>query len=310
VHDRFVLHLPNRTYEVPLPDPFCTFDYQIFCNRLFAYSDADLLHASVLGRRGHVVYTTRGAFDAGLLIDATGWRAALATNTHRQRPPGSGNSFGIETVVPVPEDGLHFWYDPGRLEPKIVTWLFPVGSESRAGIASYQGKTRLKEGFEDWLRTELGQGPNEIHGGFFPYRRRPATTDFIFRVGDSAGQCFPLTGEGIRPALYFGATVGRLANAVVEGLATESQALASYRRYVRRHAQLHRYLLLAQKILTGIPVNWVEGMATQVERRNLFPMFMGLYRRLMDPAQAAVPGIEVEALYSLFSADVHSLLQK
>jgi flavin-dependent dehydrogenase len=261
VHNHVVLHLHHRTLEFSLPDPFCTFDFRTFCHRLLAQCDVEILPASVLGHHGHVVYTTRGVFDAGVLIDATGWRAALAADAGQQRQTHNGKSFGIEATIPLPGNGLHFWYDPSRLRPKTVTWMFPVGLSSRVGIASYLGETRLKKKLEEWLVTEFGQAPGGIHGGYFPYRRGTATTGNVFRVGDAAGQCLPLTGEGIRPALYFGSAAGGLARAVIGGRLTESQALSVYRRYVKAHSHLHCYLLLMQKFLTSIPVTWVEGLA-------------------------------------------------
>jgi len=55
VHDRCSLHLPDRTFEYPTPYPFCTFDYRALCNLLLAQADVEILHASVLGHRGHLV---------------------------------------------------------------------------------------------------------------------------------------------------------------------------------------------------------------------------------------------------------------
>ncbi|NKQ34851.1 MAG: hypothetical protein HF973_04455 [Chloroflexi bacterium] len=36
IHDEYILHLPRRTHTIPLPEPFCTFDYDVFCNQLLA----------------------------------------------------------------------------------------------------------------------------------------------------------------------------------------------------------------------------------------------------------------------------------
>lgn len=283
VHRRFVLHLGRRTYAVPLPDPFCTFDYHLFCRRLFAQTNAALLPAAVLGYDGRTVYTTRGTFSGQVLVDASGWRAALSGNG-RQAPTHAGMSFGLETTVPLREEGLHFWYDPAKLLPKGVTWLFPTGAVSRAGIASYVGQTRLKPGLERWLGQSLGQDTDGFHGGYFPYRRRAATSRHVFRVGDAAGQCLPLTGEGIRPALYFGATAGRLARMVVTGLLSEEDALRLYRRQVSAYRPLCDFLLVAQKLLTNIPTNSVVALAALIQRAGLFSPFMHHYRRVMEPA--------------------------
>lgn len=306
VHERFVLHLANRAYEVPLPDPFCTFDYRLFCRRLFAQGDAELLPAAVVGHKGHAVHTTRGTFTGQILVDASGWRAILASGGQHKRQPRRGVSFGLETTVPVTENGLHFWYDPAGLLPKGVTWLFPTGAGSRAGIGSYTGQTRLKAGLERWLGDTFDQQANGLHGGYFPYSRRPATTDCIFCVGDAAGQCLPLTGEGIRPALYFGAIAGRLARRVVTGLLSEDAALHLYRRRVSAYRPLYDFLFLAQKSLTGIPVTGVQALAALIQRTGLFPPFMRGYRRAMEPAELGTAEIPAGGLSLLKTEGVRS----
>ncbi len=289
VHDRFVLHLRRRTLEYPLPYPFCTFDYHTFCNRLLAQSDAEVLRASVLGHRGHTVFTTRGAFQAEVLIDATGWRAALATNGQQQAAQPRGKNFGLETTISTSADGLHFYYEPRRLRPYHVIWLFPIGARSRVGLGSYLGHTQLNATLTDFIRTEFACPSDGRHGGYFPYRRQPSVTGHVFRVGDAAGQCLPFTGEGIRPALYFGMAVGRLVRRVLASDMTEAQALAEYRAFVGRHAWIHRLLLAAQKVVPGLPMTWIEALAGFVQSPARFDAVMRVYWRAFDPAALSLP---------------------
>ncbi len=154
----------------------------------------------------------------------------------------------METTIPISEDGLHFYYEPRHLHPFTVGWLFPIGAHSRAGLGSYLGQTQLNEVLANFTRNEFGHAtrPDGRHGSYLPCRRRPAMTDRVFRVGDAAGQCIPLTGEGIRPALYFGAAAGRLARRVLDGELREADALREYREFVERHAAPYRYLLPLQ----------------------------------------------------------------
>ena len=65
-------------------------------------------------------------------------------------------------------------------------------------------------------------------GNWIPHRLRPPTEAGVFFVGDSAGQCLPLTAEGIRTALYYGIAVGREMRAVLEGRRSRKQAAANY----------------------------------------------------------------------------------
>ncbi len=283
MHDRLVLHLHHGTFEYSLPYSFCTFDYRTLCNRLLAQGNAEILHGSVLGHRGHAVFTSRGIFDAEILIDATGWRATLATNSRQRAEHHHGKSFGIETTIPVSEDGLHFYYDPDRLRRNNVGWLFPIGVRSRLGLGSYLGHTQLNETLSDFAHADFGCSLDGLHGGFFPYHCQLATTDHVFRVGDAAGQCIPLTGEGVRPALYFGATVGRLTRRVLDGELREPDALREYQRFVKRHAELYRDLLLVQKGLPSLPMRWIERIASHIQRPGVLGPLLNWYWNVLDP---------------------------
>ena len=58
--------------------------------------------------------------------------------------------------------------------------------------------------------TRVGVPPVRYQGNWFPHQLRPATEDGVFFVGDSAeGHYYPLSGEGIRTAFYFGIACGR-----------------------------------------------------------------------------------------------------
>lgn len=289
VHDRIVIQLRERTFEFTLPYSFCTFDYRTFCYRLLAQQDAELLHASVLGHRGHIVYTTKGAFDAEILIDATGWRAELATNARQRAEPHIGKSFGLETTIPVEKQGLHFYYDPTKLGAYNIGWLFPTGTYSRAGFGSYRGVTHLNTALNTFVRDTFDCSASGKHGGYWPYRRQPATTRHIFRVGDAAGQCIPLTGEGIRPALYFGGIAGRLARRVLDGEMREPDGLREYRSFVERHVEPYRYLLPVQKIVPGLPVRWIERIASLIHRPDVLDPLLSWYWNVIDPTAFAGP---------------------
>ena len=283
VHDRILVHLGRRTFVYPMPYSFCTFDYRVFCNRILGQSDVEILRGSVLGHDGHKVSTTRGIIEAEILIDATGWRAALATNLRRRAKPHNGRSFGLETTIPAAEDGLHFYYEPRHLHPFNVGWLFPIGGSSRAGLGSYLGRTQLNEILASFTQSEFGLPPDGRHGGFFPYRRQPASTNDVFRIGDAAGQCIPLTGEGIRPALYFGAMAGRLARRVLDEQISLPAALHRYGKFVGQRARLYHYLLIVQKVLPALPMAWIEGVAGRVQRPDVLASLLRWYWKMFDP---------------------------
>ncbi len=288
VHNRILLHLGPKVVEFELDYPFCTFDYSTFCLRLLEQSNVDLLQARVLGHRGHMVSTTEGVFDAEVLVDATGWRAALATGAQTSKRRSRGRSFGLETTAPATEKDLHFYYEPKRLGKHKVAWLFPIKEEVRAGLASYLGETRLREGLGEFTQSALGITDYGWHGGYFPYRGQAATTDHVFRVGDAAGLCFPLTGEGIRPALYFSIRAARLARQVLAGEMREPDALREYRRFVRHHRRIYRFLIAAQWLIPRLPLPLIATIARLVSRPIWLGPAMGAYWRSIDPDELTI----------------------
>jgi flavin-dependent dehydrogenase len=160
-------------------------------------------------------------------------------------------SFGIETETEWQDEAMHFYFDQEVVE-KGVAWVFPCGSYSRIGVASYQGQTSLKSclvRFLEKLRAPL----REIHGGYFPHALRPPVVDGLFLVGDSAGQCIPLTGEGIRTSIYFGLLCGEIVQGVIGGLHSLEYGLRAYAQEVRRYRRFFRVFFLAQQAFVRAP---------------------------------------------------------
>lgn len=274
VHEEIGIHLPGRkTYRFRPRYPFATFDYATLCRLLFARTDATFLLASVLGMEDGRVATTEGALEAPVVIDASGWGAALGSSQRPDLVPTKARSLGVELRLPVRDEGLHFWVLPEEIGCG-VTWLFPAGEHSRVGIACYKGKGKLKPRLETFLDDCLSS--SALHGGSFPSRLRNPVAAGMFLVGDAAGQCLPLSGEGIRPALVFGQAAGRLAADVVEGRRPLSEALATYRRMVMARKAHYRALELMQRGIIRAP-------------RRLVPSFARLFANgpLSLPAQRA-----------------------
>src|SRR3990172_3172869 len=285
IHNSLVLHFGDATIEYPLPYAFCTFDYRKFCQLLLAQADAEVVRASVLRHDGHVVTTTQGEFEARVLVDATGWRAALATNSQRRAQQPAGRSFGVETSLPMRADGLHFYYEPSLTGSRAVGWMFPAGATSRIGVGSYLGRSQLSRPLSRLLEARFSSAPNGRHGGYFPCRRLPAVSDDVFRVGDAAGHCLPLTGEGIRPALYFGARLGRLVEGILSEEWTQADAGVQYRSLVDRHNRPHRTLLAAQGVLPGLPLGAIKVVGDLIRRQAALDRLMRAYWNAFIPAE-------------------------
>jgi flavin-dependent dehydrogenase len=251
-HHELVLHTPTYTEVVDVSDsPYCTFDYQRFCKGMASALQAEIIRGRVLALEGRKVVTDRGCFVGEIFVDASGWRAVLGN--HKQ---GLGYrrrlmNFGIETVTPRTGDKLCFWFDPAVIR-RGFAWYFPVGQGSRVGVGSYLEQNHLSPSLEGFLDS-LGLVREETHGGYFPAALKPPTGENIFRVGDSGGQCLPLTGEGIRPAIYFGQACGAIIQEVLDGRIGLDEGLKSYRSYVMKHQRLYRALRMAQQLVVTLP---------------------------------------------------------
>jgi len=261
VHDRLVIRTPTRTVRYDLSSvPFCTFDYRAFCRGLLAQCRVRFLRTSVLGIQDGAVVTAEGRFTAPVIVDCSGWRRAI-TGGAPTEPRSRHHSFGLETHTSLRDEGLTFLLDR-RLIPQGLGWIFPVGSGSLIGLGSYVGRSKLKPALERLLR-EHGTSAGSYHGTYFPNRLLRPTVDRLFAVGDAAGQCLPLTAEGIRPALYFGGECGRIVQQVLDGGLPLEVGLERYRRLVARYRGPYRVLQLAQSMAAHTPTRWF-AMVTQL----------------------------------------------
>ncbi len=253
VHQEVVFHFPSGRERCYRPAfPLATFDYRRLCELLAARTDATFLRATVEGYDPDrdLVVSSAGSFRGRVLIDASGWRAVLGSSLRPGLVERRAMSLGLERRIDRREQGLHFWVFPRELHCG-MGWLFPAGDHSRAGLACYRGNGGLKRPLRHLFAGD--PGVPGLHGGCFPARLRDPVVGSVFLVGDAAGQCLPVTGEGIRPALVYGQRAGRLARRVLAGELPLADALTTYRRAVLE--QRAGWLLLAalQKAALATP---------------------------------------------------------
>lgn len=292
VHDLGVVHFGDDAgHPFPLGQPFATFDYRRCCVALLAQTDAHFLQATALGRRDEVVLTSAGAFSAHVVIDASGWRSVLAPSPGRRQL-----SLGLEVRLGGGGDGLHFWLQHPAAHNGYA-WDFPAGDHRRVGLLTY-GESR---GLHRRLKTFLGEPvpAGGVHGGGLPARLRDPVAGTVFLVGDAAGQCLPLTGEGIRPALVYGHLAGYLARQVLCSRLSQEQALCRYREAVRAARREYEFLRLLQVCLGPTPrlalkaLCWLLGVGP-------------LSRLARSQYWAAAPLGLLELAYTRGDARIHS----
>lgn len=227
-------HTPHGSHRLRMPWSWTAFDYRSLCEALWAQcGDARFEIATVSGRTGRVVHTDRGDLRGDHLIDALGWRRVLAADGVVVQPPDATVSRGLE-VHPDYGSGvdLDVWVDRSLVRYGYA-WSVPAGGEQRIGAGSYEPRHTVRPGTVETARR-LDRPPVRFQGNYFPHRLRPPVEDGVLYAGDAAGHCLPLTGEGIRTALYFGGLAGAELRAVVEG---RRGADAAHRRYARASAR-------------------------------------------------------------------------
>ncbi|MBN9376507.1 MAG: hypothetical protein J0I40_14195, partial [Cellulomonas sp.] len=264
--------------------PFATFDYATLCQVLASQLGDVQVAVAPFGGIDPDGTLRLGArrVRAAVLIDASGWRRVLARALGAPPLDRAHTSTGVETGTAHAGCALEFWFrPPGR--PDGVHWAFPAGDHVREGTASYLAHPHgLKRDLTRF--THVDELPAKaIHGGAFPSRLAEPVTDKVFLVGDAAGQCLPLTGEGIRPALVFGQEAGRQARAVLLGRQDLPTALARYRTAVTRTRPAYRTLEHMQSWALHLPPSVVAHAVRTSASPRLSPLLQAAYWQVANP---------------------------
>lgn len=286
VHEEITFHTPQRSVTYPATHTQCVLDYALLCRLLQERGDAEFIQTPALGLEQGGVRTSQGIFRGRFLVDATGWRATLASSLRPDLVRADHLSVGIETVVPHRREGLHFWL--GTLERRTIHigWVFPAGDVSHVGVACYARNRSLRDTLNRFL-AEQGLACGEVYGGAIPAALRPAMVGDLFLVGDAAGHCLPTTGEGIRAALFFGTHLGHLLNATLEGRITPEAARAAYCELAKQWQRGYRWLRGLQGFVAHAPMPLLSGGLRLAELTMLYqPVFRRYYQGLaVDTAQ-------------------------
>jgi flavin-dependent dehydrogenase len=280
-------HTPHGSTRFRLPWSWSAFDYRELCAALWEQcGEARFEIAKVEGRTGRTVHTDRGPLTAPLIVDALGWRRVLAPGDNVQ-PPEAAISRGLEVhpemSSPLTRD-LDVWIDRSLVRHGYA-WSVPARGEQRVGVGSYEPRHHVKEPTREIARR-VGRPPVRYQGNWFPHRLRPAVEDGVFFVGDSAGHCFPLSGEGIRTAFYFGVACGRELRGVLDGERSAEAALAGYGAFSERHRPAFELAYALQWAVPRLPPRALQAGLRVAGRERLCRRGFSWYLRQADPAFA------------------------
>jgi flavin-dependent dehydrogenase len=161
----------------------------------------------------------------------------------------------------------------------------PAGAEARIGVGSYDPHQHVRRP-TDVLAARVDAPAVRYQGNWFPHRLRAAVEDGVFFVGDSAGHCFPLSGEGIRTAFYFGIAAGREIAAAVAGERDRESALARYAAFHQRHRPAFRRALALQRLVPALPPRALTVALRALAAQPLTDRAFGWYLDQAHPSYA------------------------
>jgi flavin-dependent dehydrogenase len=268
-----------------LPWSWAAFDYRELCELLFAACDARFEIAKIAGRHGDAVETDRGELHAPLVVDALGWRRVLGRDGHQ--PPDAPLSRGLEVHPDGGGQDLDVWIERSLVR-RGYGWSVPAGGEQRVGVGSYEPRHHVKAPTVA-LAGRLGRPAVRYQGNWFPHRLRRAAQDGVYFVGDSAGHCFPLSGEGIRTAFYFGIACGRELRAVLAGERSRDEALRRYAAFSAGHARAFGLALRLQELVPRVPPPLLAAGLKALGRGRLVQRSFSWYLDQASPVYATAP---------------------
>jgi flavin-dependent dehydrogenase len=271
-------HTPHGSARFRLPWSWSSFDYRELCRALFEQTDARFEIAKVEGRTGRTVHTDRGDLSAPYIVDALGWRRVLAEH---YQPPEAPLSRGLEVHPHGGSTDLDVWIDRSLVRYGYA-WSVPAEREQRIGVGSYEPRHHVKEATIE-IAERLDRDPVRYQGNWFPHKLRPSTEDGVFFVGDSAGHCLPLSGEGIRPAFYFGIAAAREIRRARSGEQTLEQALAAYHAFSRRHRPVYAAALGLQHAIPRLPPKLLTRGLKLMGRERPCTRAFSWYLTVADP---------------------------
>ncbi len=170
-------------------------------------------------------------------------------------------------------------------------WSVPAGGEQRVGVGSYEPRDHVRRPTVA-LAERLAREPVRYQGNWFPHRLRRAAQDGVFFAGDSAGHCFPLSGEGIRTAFYFGIACGRQLRSVLSGERARDEALRRYASFSASHSRAFGLALRLQWLVPRLPPRVLTLALRALARQALVDRVFGWY---LDQAHPAFAGADRSA---------------
>ncbi len=175
------------------------------------------------------VTTSNGVLEGKYLIAADGAKGPMAKWLGFTLPDPTGAE--VLEIKGTSSSTAHF--DVGLVKSGNL-WAFPKADGYSISACAFRGKTPsdYHKPLADYAAfLGLGQGEFHQHPIAFWQEQRPLHTQNALLAGEAAALVDPLSGEGIRPAMFSGV---KAAEAIDAALAGNSSALAGYTEILNR----------------------------------------------------------------------------
>jgi geranylgeranyl reductase family protein len=176
------------------------------------------------------VSTTNGTFESRYLIAADGANGPTANWLgFEERVKFVSCALEITTAVPADRQQTAM-FDFGSVKNGFL-WSFPKSDGYSISGAFVKGKGKAQDLQKQIQSYASFLGANSANSQYTECamnlwtESQPLHTDRALLAGEAAGMADPLTGEGIRPAIFTGLQAG---DAIAAALARDSNALANY----------------------------------------------------------------------------------
>ena len=170
---------------------------------------------TVTNVKGTKVETTKGVFEAKLIVGADGPMSSVAKTIGFEHPvaaPAMSASI-VGDFSDITE--MHF----GNVAPGGYAWVIPKGKSANVGVGVWpRYKGNLKLLYDAFLR-KLGLPQTRATGGYVPLEGPISRTvkGNVILVGDAAGHVMPPNGGGINVAMICGRIAGETIADYMEG---------------------------------------------------------------------------------------------
>lgn len=306
-----VLVLPDRRTTLDIPGTGVILNRLVFGQRLLR--DALAAGAELVDGCSCVGWADRSAgrirvrmhdgkdaeVTAGIVIDATGYRALLARDggpSHDDALTRAEVGIGYREIAPVTEP----FQKPVRATvvlspegaPAGYGWVFPMGDRLvNVGVgAPLMGTAQtIKEAFARFRERPDGPRllpPIDAGSGLLPLRPPLASMvgDGFMAVGDAACQTNPLHGGGIAPSIIGGAMAGEVAARALGRGTPSTEALWPYNvAFMREIGAVHAAHDVLRRFLVGLPPRDLTFLTTVLWRAGAAGALAGPTPRLALP---------------------------